>query len=183
MTTALVGVCEAGPEPSSICSSTGLPSAPIYQWSWQSNFTGKTGGVTAAQTANIYEPDPGSGTGGITVISINSTELPMMVPMGDVSVVASGLAYSRANQTFNGTVTVTNTGASVVSGPLQLFFAGLTPDVTLTSAINNLWGTAYVTVPGIGSLEPGQSATLSVQFKNPTTAGITFTPVIYSGSL
>ena len=95
---------------------------------------------------------------------------------------ASGLAYSRVSQTFNGSVILTNLSAGAISGPLQILFTGLSPGVTLVNATGNFAGTPYLTVPALASLPPGQSVTVNVQFKNPSNALITFTPAIYSGS-
>jgi hypothetical protein len=96
---------------------------------------------------------------------------------------ASGLAYSRVSQTFNGTVTLRNISGSAISGPLQIVFFGTPANVTLVNATGNLSGTPYLTVPAVASLAPGQSISASVQFKNPSNAVINATPVIYSGIL
>ncbi len=96
---------------------------------------------------------------------------------------ASGLAYSRVSKTFNGTVTVQNISGSAVNGPLLILFTGMPANVTLANATGNLSGTPPLTVPGVVSLAPGQSATVSVQFSNPSNATIHFTPVIYSWSI
>jgi hypothetical protein len=80
-------------------------------------------------------------------------------------------------------VTIKNIGSIAISGPLQILFTGLTAGVTLVDATGNLSGTPYMTVPAVVSLTPGQSSTVSVQFKNPSNATINFTPAIYSGSI
>jgi uncharacterized repeat protein (TIGR03803 family) len=41
----------------------------LHSWNWNSTFNGKAGGVS--QTASIYPIDPGSGTGGVTITSID----------------------------------------------------------------------------------------------------------------
>ena len=41
----------------------------LYSWTWKSTFDGTTGGVS--QTASINPVDPGSGTGGVTIATIN----------------------------------------------------------------------------------------------------------------
>jgi hypothetical protein len=105
-----------------------------------------------------------------------------LVPPSQVATTASGLAYSRVSQTFNGTLTLTNFSAGAIGGPVQILFTGLSPGVALVNATNTLAGTPYLTVPALASLPPGQSVTLSVQFKDPSNAPITFTPAIYSGS-
>jgi hypothetical protein len=60
---------------------------------------------------------------------------------------------------------------------------GLTAGVTLADATGNFTGSPYLTVPAVASLAPGRSATVSVQFEDPSFSAINFTPVIYSGSL
>jgi hypothetical protein len=109
--------------------------------------------------------------------------LPTPVPPTQVVTRASGLAYSRVSGTFNGTVTLTNIGSATINGPLQIIFTNITTGVALTNATGNLSGTPYLTVPAVAGLAPGQSATFSVQFYNPSNALINFTPEIYSGSI
>jgi hypothetical protein len=100
-----------------------------------------------------------------------------------ISTIVSGLAYSRVSETFNGTVTIANTSSAAINGPLQIVLTSLTTGVTLANATGSFAGNRYITVPLSGSLGPGQSTTVAVQFKNPANAAINFTPVIYSGSL
>jgi hypothetical protein len=106
-----------------------------------------------------------------------------LVPPSDVATTASGLAYSRVSQTFNGTVTLTNIGTSPISGPFQILLTSLTGGVTLANGTGNLSGVPYVTVSAVTSLAAGQSVTVAVQFKNPSFGTINFTPQIYSGSI
>lgn len=166
-----------------VCNSPGAPSAPLYQWTWYSNYNGSTGGVYGVQPSNFLPPDPGSGTGGVTVTSINGVQLPSPVTAAQVATTASGLVYSRVSQTFNGTVTLSNVSGSAVSGPLQILFTGMPATVTLANPTRNLWGTPYLTVSSVTSLAPGQSVTVAIQFKNPSNGKINFTPAIYSGSI
>jgi hypothetical protein len=60
-----------------ILSTTGMPSNPLYQWEWSDNFNGTVtqgGGVFGVTTANWNPVDPGSGTGGITITSVNGVQ-------------------------------------------------------------------------------------------------------------
>jgi hypothetical protein len=100
-----------------------------------------------------------------------------------VRVTSSGLLYSRASSTFNGTVTVTNTGAGTISGPIQVALTNLTAGVALTNGTGIFTGNPYVTIPAVTSLGPGQSASVPVRFSNPSKVAITFSPVVYSGSI
>jgi hypothetical protein len=88
----------------------------------------------------------------------NGVTLPPVVPSSQIDTTASGLAYSRLSQTFNGTVTVKNISSSAVSGPLQIVFFGTPVGVTLTNATANLSSTPYMTVPAIASLGSWASA-------------------------
>lgn len=135
--------------------------------------------TNAATVSGAGSPD--AGTTDVTTIVAGQSPTPLSP--SQVKTTASGLAYSRVTQTFNGTITLTNIGSSAISGPLQIVFTSLTTGVTLADASGTFSGIPYLTVPGVTTLAPGQSATVSVQFKNPSNATINFTPVIYSGTL
>jgi hypothetical protein len=124
-----------------------------------------------------YSPAPGS-----TPVVMLSASSSGSLPSSQISTTASGLAFSRVSQTFNGTVTIQNIGNIAINGPLQIAFTSLT-GVTVANATGTFAGIPYLTVPAVTSFAPGQSATVSVQFKDPSNSAINFTPVIYSGSL
>jgi hypothetical protein len=96
---------------------------------------------------------------------------------------ASGLAYSRVSKTFNGTVTITNISTSPISGPFWILFMGLPSGVTLANATGSFSGSPYLMVPAVTTLAAGQSATVGVQFNDPSFAAINFTPAVYWGRL
>jgi hypothetical protein len=147
--------------------------------SWQtSSFTGITNVGSVATYQMLYSSSPGT----VPQLTLMASS-PGTLPSSQVSATATGLAYSRVSQTFNGTVTIKNIGDSTVTGPFQMVCTSLTAGVTLANATNTFAGIPYISVPAATSLSPGQSATVSVQFKNPANAVINFTPVIYSGSL
>src|SRR5579864_9268650 len=79
-TTQLVGLCGA---PLGPCG------APLYQWTWKSNYSGGTPGLGGVFDVNVvsdtFPSVPGSGTGGVTITSINGVPLsgttpPVIVP-------------------------------------------------------------------------------------------------------
>ncbi len=92
---------------------------------------------------------------------------------------SSGLVYRRSDQTFHGTITVTNTTSQVIQGPLQVVLMGLTRDVTLVGASGARGGRPYIT-SGITSLAPGASVTVPVQFSNPSNARIGYFVTAFS---
>jgi hypothetical protein len=195
-TTHLVGLVGAGP-------GYGVQDTGVG-FSYTTTYNGTRGGITAWRNG-LIPPDPGSGTGGIIVTAVSNTtsyqypkgvgvtgingipitsssSAPPVVLGNQVTVTSSGLAYSRATQTFNGTVVVTNVSNTTIAGPFQIVLDTLTQGMTLTNASGTFGAWSYITVPGVGTLAPGQSASVSVVFKDPTNAIINFTPVVYGGS-
>lgn len=185
-----------------------LPGAAVQDtgvgFSWIDTFNGTSGGISVLNSPGPV--DLGSGTGGITitnvsnttsyqypkgvgVIAINGNSIsssstpPTLLGGNQIAVTSSGLAYSRVSQTFKGTVTIRNVGSGAIAGPFQIVFDSLTAGVTLTNATSTFGGWPYVTIPAVGSLAPGQSATVNVEFKNPSNGTINFSPIPYSGSL
>lgn len=107
----------------------------------------------------------------------------LLLPLNEVtnrlSVQRSGLVLNRATQTFNGTVTLTNTSGASIAGPLQLVFDDLPAGVTLTNATGTKNGLPYLTVPA--ALTTGAQVNVPVQFSNPARVSITYTARVYSG--
>jgi len=103
------------------------------------------------------------------------------VPSDEISVRASGLAYSRVSQTFNGNVTIQNVSNGTISGPFEVVFTGLPSSVSMVNSTGTYNGSPYLIVPFATSLAPGQSVTMNVQFMNPNNVTINLTPVVYSG--
>jgi len=168
-TTALVGVNQDG-----------TPSDPLFHWSWTDTFNGTSGGIS--RISNNAPVDPGSGTGGITITEINGVVLPPVVPPSEVAITASGLAYSRPTQGFIGSLRLTNVASTAVSGPFQIVFFGISDILTLVGATGNLSGTPYLTI-STASLAPGQSISVNLQLKGPSSAQTAFTPALYAGGL
>jgi Cellulase (glycosyl hydrolase family 5) len=133
--------------------------------------------VTGTDGTNTY-PGPGQ-----DLANYFSSYLVGPISTTQISVTASGLAYSRVTKTFNGTITITNVSASTISGPFQVWFSGLPVGVSVVSPSGTFSGSPYLTVPGAASLTSGQSATFSVQFQNPSDVTISLTPAVYLGSI
>ena len=122
--------------------------------------------------------------------SVTVTDTPNVAPQplgpvnvsSQVSVTGTGFVRSRVTGTFNGTITVKNTSAQSIAGPIQIVLTNLPTVVSLANAIGTTGGNPYITLPGVASLVPGQSAGVNVQFADPLSVLITFTPITYSGS-
>jgi hypothetical protein len=162
-------------------SDNGGPFAP-----WLTNTTATQGNYigTASHTYGFYSiarDSVGNIESAKTMAEATTTvTAAITIPAAQVSITAAGLAYSRVSQTFNGTITVKNIGATTIAGPFEILFTALPSGVTLANATGTIGGVPYLTLPG-ASLAPGQSATVSVQLRNPGNVQINLTPVIYSG--
>jgi hypothetical protein len=95
---------------------------------------------------------------------------------------SSGLALNRSTQTFNGTITLTNTGPTAIAGPLQVVLAGLPAGVTLVNASGSHKGLPYVTAPSASPLAPGASLVVQISFANPNKVLVTYGAQTFSGS-
>ena len=102
---------------------------------------------------------------------------------GQVKVTTSAFVLNRLTQTYSGTITITNGGATALNRPLTILLTGLTAGVTAVGPTGTLPGQGpYYLVPGSGTLGPGQTATVPVQFSNPGNLKIGFVVKTYSGS-
>ena len=98
-----------------------------------------------------------------------------------VSITASGFAYSRVSKQYTGTVTITNKSGSALAAPLQLVLSNLSAGATLANATGTSGSGAYITVLSGGVLANGSSVTATVRITAPPTAAPTFTPLLFSG--
>ncbi len=125
-----------------------------------------------AKSLNPVDPD--SGSGGVSILSINGVAIPRALKPGQVMTTISDLAYNRDDELFDGTITLENIDTNPVKGPLQIIFWGVPGTVRLVDATGNLFGTQYLTLPS--GLAIGQSVTLTLRFKNPSNAFINLAP-------
>lgn len=133
--------------------------------------------LTATTGSYVFAFDASTGT-------INSVVEPAtVIPSNQVAITTSGLAYSRTSQTFNGTLTIKNMRTSSINAPVSVVLMSLTGGVTLANATGVFNGVPFITAPSVTTaLAPGQTATINIQFGNPSNSPINFTPVVYSGS-
>ena len=99
-----------------------------------------------------------------------------------VSILTTTFVYSSKTVTLNGTMTVTNQSTQAIPGPLEVVLTNLPAGVTLFNLSGTTNGAPFITVPGVGSLAAGQSATVALEFKDGHSSPITFTTAVYSGS-
>ena len=134
--------------------------------------------ITLASSVGAIGACSGPGIGPPASLSHSagtSSATPSETPGSAVTASFSGLEYDRATQTFNAVMTLTNNGTTTVSGPITVVIATGTSAVTVAGSAD---GSSYIAnVPG-GQIIPGQSATVVVEFADPT--HVQFTPLIAS---
>jgi hypothetical protein len=94
------------------------------------------------------------------------------------TIARSGLTVDRFTSKYTGTVTITNASGQTLAAPLHLRLQGLTAGVTLDNKTGDRDGVSYIALPA--ALAPGQSVKLTTTFSNPSKAGISYTPQLFS---
>lgn len=119
---------------------------------------------------------------GITATQVEGGQLFLLhdlAPVNNVTVAAGGFIRDRRTGYYTQQVRLTNNNAGSLAGPFYLVVDGLSANATvvgssgLTVAYAPL-NSPYVLVPG-NSLAPGSTVTVTLQFGNPSNAGITYT--------
>jgi hypothetical protein len=104
---------------------------------------------------------------------------------GSVGIRYSGVTLNPMTRRYVQTVTVTNTSAGAITGPISLVLDDLTANVTLFNAS----GTTTLMLPG-GSpymnanvnLAPGQSVAVQLQFLNPGNSPFSYEARVLAGA-
>jgi len=99
-----------------------------------------------------------------------------------VSVTETGFARNRSTGLWGATMTVTNTGSTTITSPVQVLMTNITGGVTMQNNTGTSGGVPFITVTS-GTLAPGASVSVVIQFANPTNGFIGFTPLAYAGGL
>lgn len=88
---------------------------------------------------------------------------------------------NRATGRYNGTISVTNTGAAALAGPIYVFFRNLPAGVTLPD-LPQSDGVPYATINLPAGLAPGAtSATVTISFADPSNVRIGYTSARFDG--
>ena len=104
-----------------------------------------------------------------------------------VTVLKSGLVLNRVSGQYTGTVTLSNSGATALTGPFQAVFSGLAAGVTLVNASGSKDGSPYLTAmtamtASTATLAPGAKLVLNVTFANPAKTALSYAVTTYSGT-
>jgi hypothetical protein len=119
--------------------------------------------------------------------SINNTSMdpttinPIVNISSRVSVTQAGFSRNHSTGLWSSTMTITNTGSTPINGPIQVELTSLSSNATMTDFTGTFNGSPYITVSS-GALAAGASASVTIQFQNPSNGSITFTPVTVVGT-
>ncbi|MFN0122728.1 MAG: FG-GAP repeat domain-containing protein [Blastocatellia bacterium] len=110
--------------------------------------------------------------------------LPVRVEQKDLSAnlsfFSTGLIYSRATRSFSGTLRITNVGPTPLTGPFRLELANLTTGTLLQNAMGDHCGAPFLSLAGAQQLDPGQTISVYLRFRNTSGALINYTPRLYA---
>lgn len=193
-TTQLVGVLSCDPSSGLCSSSLFMPSAPLFTWTWSSDFNGCAriisgagygcaGGVFDVQSSGIVPPLPGSGAGGVTVTGINGVPSPPISASPSAGVidffepvsVAITVAQFQGNSQPDGTVTIVSGSYTSAPSPLANSIANITiPGGSLPVGSDTL--TAVYTPATAASATYGQAWGIATVTVNPSTPQLVFAP-------
>lgn len=120
-------------------------------------------------------------TSGITTSQVEGGQLFIvheLAPTNNVAVTRGGYVRDRRTGTYAQQVTLTNTTSGALAGPFYVVVDGLSANATLgspsgTTAVYGPLGSPYVLVSS-GTLAPGATASVTLQFTNPSNGAITY---------
>lgn len=100
-----------------------------------------------------------------------------------VQVSNTGFSLNRVTGKWSATMSVKNISATAIAAPIQVVLTNLSSNATMVNNTGMSGGSPYITVLTSGSLAPGGTVKVSIQFTNSNGGFITFTPVTYTGQL
>lgn len=96
-----------------------------------------------------------------------------------VKVSRSGLSANRFTGAFNGSISLTNGGATPIrAGALQLVLDGLPKDVQLVNRSGEWNGAPYLELP-VAEIAPGATVTVNTSFANSSLTNISYTAKVF----
>lgn len=99
----------------------------------------------------------------------------------NIQITRGGLRRNNATGRYSQTITLKNIGTSSVPGPLSLVLDGLSTGVALFNVTGTTSDTLSPYLNAAGTLAPGESVTLTLEFTNPASKAINYTTRILAG--
>jgi hypothetical protein len=107
---------------------------------------------------------------------------------GPAAVTRSGIVRDRRTGTYAQQLTVRNTSSNTIAGPILVVLDNLSANASLanptgTVSANPPVGGPYISIPGTSlGLAPGATASVVLQFANPTSGAIAYTTRVLPGN-
>jgi len=138
--------------------------------------------TSVTNTATVYGGgDPVHTTAANGASASDTVSVLTYTQITQFTITTVGPTYVRATKLYGVAVTITNTGTSSITGPIELCFNGLPNGLTIsTSAGTSPFNTPYLTIPS--SLAPGASTSVTALFSNPSNVLIPINVTVYSGA-
>ena len=142
------------------------------------NWTGNVADPTSATTAVIMDQPQ--------TITANFSPCTCAGDVsGSVTVTRGPYVFNLGTGRYYQTVTLTNTSATAITGPISLVLDGLSSNASLfnftgtTDSLEPPVGSAYISVSV--NLAPGQATSIQLQFTDPTKTAITYSTRVLAG--
>lgn len=162
---------------SSDLTSSCTPAATSYAWT-NTGFNSAASGGSVSPTATTNYSVIGHNTAGDgTSASATVTVRALTEVTNGTRLNASALSLNRATGKYSGTITVTNTGSTALTGPVYVFFT-LPQGVTLP-ALATSGGLPYLSIAG-GLAAGATTNPVTITFTNPTNTRIAYTTRRYT---
>jgi hypothetical protein len=139
---------------------------PVNSYSMFASYAGNTNYQSSGSSASV----------------LNFSITPVDNVASQMRIVQTGFSLNRVTKLWTATMTITNTSASAITGPVDVVLNGLPASVTMSNSTGTYGVSPYITVSA-NDLAPGASASVYIEFTNPNGVSIAFTPVTYSGAI
>lgn len=93
----------------------------------------------------------------------------------NIAIARGGIVRDRLTGKYTQKVTITNSSASTIAGPFSVAIDALSTNASLSNRSGNTSSGSYINIPGASQLAAGASASVTLQFANPTNAAINYT--------
>ena len=158
---------------SSTLTASCTPPATSYAWTNVAFASSAASGSVSPTSTTSYSVvghnAAGDGVSASATVTVNG----LVEVTSATQLTASALVLNRTTGKYAGTITVTNTGISALSGPVYVFFTTLPSGVTLPS-LPTSGGIPYITIP-TGLAVGGTSSPVTITFTDPTNVRIAYT--------
>jgi hypothetical protein len=173
-----------GPQPTRTTLPAGLTLVTPFTTPYDTNAVARIEGTPteAGDFSYLLSIKDAAGNVGQRAISMHVAAAGVSIDVSaDVKITSTAFAYNRKTKTFTGAVTVANTSAMMLNGPLSVVLTALTPGVAALNPSGSTASGPYYTFDVL-PLAPGKSASFGVEFTDASNARIDFTPKTYSGA-